>query len=63
MSCCNHRCNKGRSCHCRAISSLVRSARIVLSYAIVLLVLMAIASTAFIAMHQTVPFTTTEIAP
>ena len=61
MTCCNHRCNQGRTCQSRR--GLVRSARIVLSYTIVLLVLMAIASTAFIAVHQTVPFTTTEIAP
>ena len=61
MSCCNHRCNSGRACKGR--HGLVRAARMVLSYTIVLLVLMAIASTAFIALHQTVPFTTTEIAP
>ena len=61
MSCCNHRCHQGRACRSRR--GLVRSARIVLSYTIVLLVLMALASTAFIALHQTVPFTTTEIAP
>lgn len=61
MSCCKHRCNQGRTCQSRR--GLVRSARIVLSYTIVLLALMTIASTAFIALHQTVPFTTTEIAP
>lgn len=61
MTCCNHRCNQGRTCQSRR--GLVHTARIILSYAIVLMVLMAIASTAFIALHQTVPFTTTEIAP
>ena len=43
-------CNQGRAYQSR--QGLVRSSRIVLSYFVVLLVLMAIASTAFIAMHQ-----------
>ena len=61
MSCCNHRCNQGRACRSRR--SLVRTARMVLSYAIVLLALLAITSGAFISLHQIIPFTITEITP